>query len=299
MFNFVKLTFFIAIACCNSLYSVQDQVLPITDFGESMLCVAKYTFAGARLDLTLDNITDWQTFAVLYNQHIRDGKHDEECVRIPRIIHHIWLGSPLPDRCRWFINTWQQHNPDWVFILWDDEAVAQLGLVNQKAYDAATNWGEKSDIARYEILYRYGGLYVDTDFECLQPFDALHRRCDFYTGAYANIGTEPCYVFNGLMASIPEHPVLERCIEGILHQTSRSSDAYYNDIINRTGPAHLTRCLKEAIAQGDDIGICVAFPATYFYPWPGVWRFTRERGFIEQFIRPESLAIHHWASSWV
>ena len=25
----------------------------------------------------------------------------------------------------------------------------------------------KSDILRYEILYKYGGVYIDTDYECV------------------------------------------------------------------------------------------------------------------------------------
>jgi mannosyltransferase OCH1-like enzyme len=43
----------------------------------------------------------------------------------------------------------------------------------QAAFDRASNFGEKSDIWRYEILFRLGGVYVDTDFECVRPFDSL------------------------------------------------------------------------------------------------------------------------------
>jgi mannosyltransferase OCH1-like enzyme len=41
-------------------------------------------------------------------------------------------------------------------------------LKNQKAYSLAKNWGMKSDILRYEILQKFGGVYIDTDYECLQ-----------------------------------------------------------------------------------------------------------------------------------
>ena len=36
--------------------------------------------------------------------------------------------------------------------------------------------GEKSDIFRYEILYRFGGVYVDTDFECIKPFECFAQN---------------------------------------------------------------------------------------------------------------------------
>jgi mannosyltransferase OCH1-like enzyme len=32
---------------------------------------------------------------------------------------------------------------------------------------------KKTDILRFEILYQFGGLHKDTDFECLKPIDDL------------------------------------------------------------------------------------------------------------------------------
>lgn len=299
MFMSRKFCLAIVLSYGTAVTAHQDSVpkIPTVDFVQSMICTARYTHQGV-IDLPRSAIIDWQDYARLYEQFIVTDRCFAQQERIPKIIHHIWLGSPLPDRCTWFMETWKKHNPDWLFILWDDARVAQLRLVNQKAYDIATNYGEKSDIARYEILYRFGGLYIDTDFECLQSFDALHHCCDFYTGASVNSGGGSCTCFNGLLASVPGHPILKRCIEGILHHTSNGSNDS-SDIMNRTGPYHFTRCLNAAIAAGDDIGRCVPFPPTYFYAWPGAWRFNRNRDFIEQFIRPESLAIHHWASSWL
>ena len=54
-----------------------------------------------------------------------------------------------------------------VQVLWTDEQVAGLTLFNQAAFDAAPNFGEKSDILRYELLYAFGGVYVDVDLQCV------------------------------------------------------------------------------------------------------------------------------------
>ena len=44
---------------------------------------------------------------------------------------------------------------DWESRVWDEESVAaELTLVNQRPFDEALNFAEKSDIARYEILER-------------------------------------------------------------------------------------------------------------------------------------------------
>lgn len=49
---------------------------------------------------------------------------------------------------------------------------------------AATCAGERSDIFRLDILLHFGGVYVDTDFECLASFECLHAQSHmpFYTG---------------------------------------------------------------------------------------------------------------------
>lgn len=205
--------------------------------------------------------------------------------RIPNIIHQIWLGSPFPEEFRKYQQSWIEHHPQWRYILWTDDDVKQLKLVNQDLYDASLNYGEKSDILRYELLYRYGGLYVDVDFECLKPFDDLLHCYDFFIGlqpldtGFAQLGI-------GLIGTRPQYPLLKKMIEKIRENTT-------SQIIARTGPVHATVVFCQNVAPHAH-GI-IAFPATYFYPCayqqkgtpPTVWR------------RSESYAVHHWAGSWL
>lgn len=58
---------------------------------------------------------------------------------------------------------------------------------NCQAYLGAPNYGQKTDILRYELLQKFGGLYVDMDMECIQSLDHLHNLA-FYTG-FSNTGT--------------------------------------------------------------------------------------------------------------
>lgn len=44
-----------------------------------------------------------------------------------------------------------------------------------EAYDAK-QWAFVSDYARFDILYRYGGLYFDTDVEVIKPIDDILSR---------------------------------------------------------------------------------------------------------------------------
>ena len=74
---------------------------------------------------------------------------------IPKIIHIIWVGPKTPPpvltEC---LESIQKHMHQWECKLWTDKEVAQLTLENQQYYDEETNYGAKSDILRYELLYR-------------------------------------------------------------------------------------------------------------------------------------------------
>ncbi|CAN0375651.1 unnamed protein product, partial [Ectocarpus sp. 8 AP-2014] len=87
-----------------------------------------------------------------------------------------------------------------------------FGLENRGAYDAAQNFGQKSDILRYEILLRHGGLYVDVDFLCLGSFEDLHKRYEFYAGV-SNTGTFE--LNNGLVGCRPGHPIMRDIVNRI------------------------------------------------------------------------------------
>jgi len=233
----------------------------------------------------------WQIVQDLYNKHLINNQHYAKTPRIPKIIHHIWLGSPLPQEYKILRETWMRHHPGWTFMLWTDKEIDEFNLKNRHLYDEATNYGAKSDIARYEILYEIGGLYVDTDFECLKPFDPFHHSCDFYAGlaAWDNVLS-----FNGLIAAVPGHPVLKECIDNIKPMPENETPAQLHF---RTGPDYFTRCYFAAMKNYD--GPSILFPAKYFYPWPHHKREEKSRKEILRWVRPESFAIHHWHVSWV
>lgn len=91
---------------------------------------------------------------------------------VPRILHHIWLSRrPIPDRFLRYRESWVRHHPAWEMKLWTEDNLGPL--MNQRQVDAARTPAQKSHLARYEVLHREGGVYVDFDMECLRPLDGL------------------------------------------------------------------------------------------------------------------------------
>jgi len=111
----------------------------------------------------------WGMLRELYEKNFMYNK--DFTTKLPKKIHQIWLGSPLPDKYREYTDSWKRFNPEWEYKLWTDGD--DVDIPRRDLFDSIRNPGQKSDFLRYHILNQFGGLYVDTDFECLKPFDTL------------------------------------------------------------------------------------------------------------------------------
>lgn len=239
--------------------------------------------------------------------------------KIPKVFHYIWLGKKLPEQYKPFLDSWFKYHPDWTYVFWVDNPenyylgelkdfdfdglnkfldsnnvdtkrivldVKNLAFDNKKFFDETRNYGQRSDILRWEILYRLGGVYIDVDFECIKPLDMLHYMYDFYTGIQP-LDTSFIQLGAALLGARPNHPILKKCVETI------KDDWHYQQIVLSTGPLHFTKAFCESVNENNFINI--ALPASYFYPC----------GYEEQklprknWIRPEAFAAHHWAGSWL
>lgn len=209
-----------------------------------------------------------------------------EQTRIPKMLHWIWLGSPLPDKYKQLIDTWIALHPDWSFKIWTDADVPYFHFTNKDMFDTAKNYGEKSDIWRYEILEQFGGVYADIDFECLRNIEAFNHAYDFFIGMQP-LDTHRVQLGIGLIGSIPHHPILRVCIKTL------PNNKHISQIIVRTGPIYFTNIFTQVAGKTGHRDI--AMPASYFYPCG-----YEQRGMNKNvWQQPESYAIHHWAGSWL
>src|SRR5919202_2439008 len=200
---------------------------------------------------------------------------------IPRIIHRVWLGdAPIPAEYEAYAETWARHHPEWELRLWRDADLPPLR--NQELYDAASSFTQKSDIARYEILLRYGGVYVDTDFECLRALDGLLEGLDAF------IGTEDgAHLSIGLMGAVPGHPLFEAIVDALPASLAARPDAPTN---HTTGPHLVTRLVAANPLLQERVHV---FDSELFYPYLYNESYRRDEAF------PEAYAVHHWAGSWL
>mgnify|MGYP000064505590 FL=1 len=172
---------------------------------------------------------------------------------IPKIIHQLWIGPK--ERPSKFMDTWKKNNPDFEYIFWNEEEIKKRNLklqcVNQINLMQEING--KADIIRWEILYNYGGIFLDADSVSIAPLDD-HLLS---TKAFASFENETSR--KGLVATVAmgfpkNHPLCLSAINWILKNNVVSQRAWQT-----VGPGLITRLYKSF----PDITI---FPSYYFLP---------------------------------
>ena len=190
-------------------------------------------------------------------------------ILIPKCFHWIWFGpNPLPEQHRCWIDGWLSLHPGWEHNIWTD--ATRFTLTNEEQFLSANSFAQKADIARYEILYRFGGIYVDTDTECLRSIEPLLPGVAAFgvEGKPGNVEISP-------IGAIPKHPWLADTIAQLPHSMQTGWG-----IRDQTGPKFFTR-----ITQGrSDVTI---FEERLFTSVP-----------VDESKRSQAYSIHHAAWSW-
>ncbi|HEY7690867.1 MAG TPA: glycosyltransferase [Gaiellaceae bacterium] len=163
-------------------------------------------------------------------------------MRIPRIFHQIWVGpDPFPEEFLPYRQSWLDLNPGWELKLWtDDNFPKPEELRRPEAAEWLRAPWERGDIFRLEVLWRQGGVHVDTDFECRRPIEPLIGDVDLFIGL-----RKPNKVNGALMGSVPGHPLLERGLEEIRprQKYGMRMGAGYANVKDETGPQFLDHLL--------------------------------------------------------
>lgn len=179
---------------------------------------------------------------------------------IPRVLHQIWLGSATPPASA--MQTWRDLHPDWNYTLWTDQNRPSLKL--QALYDAFEGFPHaQADILRYEILDRYGGVYVDADSFCVQPLND-----GFLQTPWACRNAKG--VANGFLGFPSKHPLIAaviKSLEALSPEATRNEallapDLLYEIIYLLTGPQCFTKAYLSFIHKS--LTDVVLYPEHYF-----------------------------------
>lgn len=128
---------------------------------------------------------------------------------IPKVLHYMWLGGkPLPEKLEKCVESWKTFCPDYEIIRWDETNYdVHKNAFMAEAYDHG-RYGFVPDFARLDILYQYGGIYMDTDVEVIRGLDEL-----LYQKAFCGVEKWQVINFGGCCGAVKGHAGLEPFLE--------------------------------------------------------------------------------------
>ena len=199
-------------------------------------------------------------------------------MKIPKIIHQLWIGPKTPPTK--FMDTWKnKHESEgFEYIRWNEQEFKKRGFISKLDHKLKdmTEINGKADILRWELLYEYGGFFVDADAYCIESVTYLVEKYQAFAG-YENemvrgagwcpseeyddvlARTHPL-IATGTMAFPPKHELPRLAIEWIKNNDI-SMEKTYKRAWRTVGPGLLTRLYHQQ--KWNDITI---LPSYLFLP---------------------------------
>ena len=207
---------------------------------------------------------------------------------IPKTIHYIWFGhgekSDLIESC---IHSAIEKMDGWEIKEWTEDNY-NVGACDycEEAYQKK-KYAFASDYARFDILYRYGGVYLDTDVELIKRIPESLLKDEGFTGIEGNNKIAPGLVF----ACKPGNSIVREIIDMYKNDHFVLADGSINTktVVNRVTEIFsrhgFQRNGKEQIVEGFHI-----YPLEYFCAYDFVTgQFT---------VTDKTISIHHYTATW-
>jgi len=202
----------------------------------------------------------------------------------PKILHQFWAGE-VSNRPIQLMESCRVMHPHWEYRLWNESAFEWFSEVSRDLIRRTHQWPMKADIARLEILKRFGGVYLDADTECLKPLDPLleqisrlnHTEC--FAAREHDIYND--LVANGVLGCVPNSTSMAVMVEGLLGK--KPAEAAWIE----TGPAYFTTMIKEHKVNFTVLSSMVFYPIHHS-------DFKKD---LRTFDLSHSYATHHWGST--
>ncbi|CEM29345.1 unnamed protein product [Vitrella brassicaformis CCMP3155] len=193
----------------------------------------------------------------------------------PRIIHQTWKERELPTMFKGWMQSCHDHNPTMEHYVYTHASLQALLDEHFPGFSAV--WDELrgitlADVGRLLVLWIYGGIYQDMDYECLRPYEGLLQEAeaqgkDFIVGEehllhvflleHVDDEARP-FVSNAWIAATPRHPLigefLNQTVQTLGNATTNGD--CQGDPIGCTGPQKLTALIHKALDMEDESQPC-------------------------------------------
>ncbi|MEI2266585.1 glycosyltransferase family 32 protein [Erwinia sp. CGal63] len=127
--------------------------------------------------------------------------HDRPLNEIPKQVWMFWAGAKLPKEIQSFVNKISRENPAWTVTVVNDSNLSQyLPGLTFKRQDMLV--AHRSDVIRLELLYKYGGVWMDASI-------ILNRTLDDFLAVNASNRYDMVAFYRDVSTVDRRYPVIE------------------------------------------------------------------------------------------
>ena len=142
---------------------------------------------------------------------------------IPLHIYQVWHDKDMPSSVKESVQFLKEQNPEFEHHLYD-EAMCRTYLKNNfpkrvvQAFDKVIPYALKADIWRYCILYKKGGVYLDSKYYGMNGFKLITLTDkEYFCRDFTDSG-----IYNAFMICKPGNKKLLRCIQQFVKNTENN-----------------------------------------------------------------------------
>ena len=239
------------------------------------------------------NQTEVYLFPLMQLEELKHAKHPELVKsstepRIPRKIHYCWFSeNPIQESLQKCIDSWKEKCPDYEIICWNESNYD----VNKRRYTAEAyanqKYGFVADVARFDILYEHGGIYLDTDVELLKSLDEmLYQEAFIGTEKWGNINS------GGGCGAVPHHPMIKALLQSRENLSFVREDGKLN--LDTNGIYETGVFLDHGFEVKNETQVIdhmTVYPPKVFHPLDYIT--------CEQSRVPETVSVHYFSGTWM
>ena len=245
----------------------------------------------------IDTKNNWKTWLV-------DTSNEYPSSHIPSRFHFIWVSckwhekqEPIPEEVLARIDQWKRMYPTWYIVVWTNVLIEEHFPVLYKLFQKINTEAWVSDILRYHVIAKYGGIYLDTDIIPLRKIPSDLLKTTFTVCERPRDTTfQKCFLAcNAIIASTYEHPEIKVIAQKAVDVTKQKINQKHQSHSNRydvalTGPRLWSEYLKNSTST------ITTLTSKTFYPCD--WK-DRTLCKKDKYIHDYNVfAMHLWKHSW-
>lgn len=146
-----------------------------------------------------------------------------------KIIHQIWVGDFLiPNREKKISRKLKDLHPDYKYVLWTEADGLPSNV--QYWYDIFyknKNYAFCADLLRIWVVYKWGGMYLDIDFDINKRLDPLFN----YEGVLFYHNDTDYTIPNNLIGGAVGSPILKYCLDSVNENTNWYGPSWFGTTV--------------------------------------------------------------------